>query len=385
MITNLQPEFTGAASVYPWSQSLEDSFTSVNRFGEPIKMAFKRGNSLYVPRETVPLGKQDVRTHGVPKPFKDNFEPVNDEQGPLTDKSIALLKQGQSHIFESPTGSGKSVMGGHIACALGLPTLIVVNKSDLMDSWYDALVHVLGVPPKEVGKVQQDTYDWKDKRFVLAMIHSLVIPDKYPQEMYNYFGLMIVDEVDVVAAETFVNSCWLVPAALRLGLTATPDRGDGKWKVVTGHMGSVMVRGTMVPMKAKVLVQKTNWHIPTYRKFEDGSYVQTKIAHSPGRMMTVSKAMSMNQPRNMLIAEFAVSAYNAGRHCLILSDLSDHLDRLFQVITALGVSGENIGYYVGGMSKAELEITKKKKRIILGTYKMMETSGRSKTGTILST
>jgi hypothetical protein len=720
MITNQQPEFTGAASVYPWSSSLEESFTSMNRFGEPIKMAYRKGNSLYVPRESVPLGKQDLRTKAVSKPFKSNFEPVNEEQGPLTEKSLALLKKGVSHIFEAPTGFGKcqiegsrvlmysgayklvqdvnvgdllmgpdsvprrvlslcsgvtqayelrtprgevircnedhilslkrtryfqkngagcggnwrggdtvniavkdyinqannfkhimklwkpdevqfakvreltispyvlglllgdggitnyvgfssadqvlvdalrteaakfgctvtgpigdygwmvvnrvgeenpfkyelrnmgvfgkgsgnksvpidyktatvearlqllaglmdtdghqngntfdwiskseqladdvcflawsvglaavksrcekecvnngvwgtyyrvcisgdtdkvpcrldrkkctprkqkknvrmhgftvhdigeqkyfgfnldrdqlyldenffvnhnSVCLGHIACEIGMPTLIVVNKTDLMDSWYDALVHVLGVPPKDVGKVQQDTCEWKGKRFVIGMIHSLVIPDKYPQEMYNSFGLMIADECDTVAAETFVNVCWLIPAALRLGCTATPDRGDGKWKVVTAHMGPVMVRGTMVPMKAKVLVQKTEWHIPTYKKFEDGSYTQTKIAHSPGRMMTVSKAMSMNQQRNLIVAEFVLSAFKAGRHTLILSDLTDHLDRLFQVIAGVGVSGENIGYYVGGMSKAELEITKKKKPVILGTYRMVD-------------
>ena len=56
-----------------------------------------------------------------------------------------------------------------------------------------------------------------------------------------------------------------------------------------------------------------------------------------------------------------------------MSDLRDsHLNRLFQMLTNEGIPGEDIGYYVGGMSKIELSHTKKR-RVVLGTYKMCST------------
>ena len=110
-------------------------------------------------------------------------------------KSVALLEHGRSHIFEAPTGWGKTVVGGVIAARVGQPTLIVVTKEDLMHQWRDSLVNVLGVSPALVGQIQQDVCDWQGKQFVLGMVQSLIIPDRYPAEMYKYFGLQILDEV----------------------------------------------------------------------------------------------------------------------------------------------------------------------------------------------
>ena len=53
----------------------------------------------------------------------------------LADKSTDLLLHGRSHMFEAPTGWGKTVVGGVIAARVGQPTLIVVTKEDLMDQW----------------------------------------------------------------------------------------------------------------------------------------------------------------------------------------------------------------------------------------------------------
>jgi superfamily II DNA or RNA helicase len=371
----MQPELTGASAVFPYSKGLEDTYTFMSNFGDKISMSKKEGDRLHVPRNSTPVGEKDLRVRADISAINCNFDPVNDEQQPLAEASIALLKKGIDHVFEAPTGWGKSVVGSYIAAQMGQTTLIVVTKQDLMDSWYDALVNILGISPGLVGTIQQDTCDWKGKRFVIGMVHSLIIPDRYPPEMYQYFGMMILDEVHQMAAECFVNICWKIPAMHRLGFSATPDRSDGRWKLVENHIGPVLVRGHLVPMRPKILVKKTGWRIPEKSKWDTdkGVWVKVKIPHAPGQMMLVTKAQANSQLRNDLIVEFIASAIKAGRTILVLSDLKDQLERLFQMLTAGGhITGDKIGYYIGGMSKIALKATKTK-QVVLATYAMAST------------
>lgn len=373
MLVDVQPRSTGAMAAYPWTATLEGQFKFISKYGDEVNMSHREGALLLVPRECVPLGKEDYRTRFEPVAINCNFVPRHDEQAELIPKSVELLLAGRNHVFNAPTGWGKSVAGGVVACEMGQPTMIVVNKTDLMDSWYDAIVNVLGVPPSLVGKVQQNTCDWQGKRIVIGMAHSLCIPDRYPAEMFRYFGLLIVDEVHQMAPEFFAAVFRLFPAYYRLGFSATTDRKDGKWKVVQCNIGPTLVRGTQVPMTPKILIKQTNWRIPRRKVYENGEMIEKPIPYTPGRMMHVIKAMCSSRPRNMEIVQFAKSAYNKDRVTLILSDLiDDHLKLLFLLLTENGIPGNEIGYYIGGMKKHEYEVTKKA-RIVLATYAMVST------------
>jgi superfamily II DNA or RNA helicase len=247
--------------------------------------------------------------------------------------------------------------------------LIVVTKEDLMYQWRDSLVNVLGIPPGKIGYLQAEQVDWQGKQFVLGMVQSLIIGGKYPPEMYKAFGLMVLDECHHMAADCFVRVCQSFPAKLRLGFSATPTRRDGKTKLLHWHVGPVMVRGTVLEAKAKVLVRQTGWCIPTYSN--DGE--SETIPYKPGRMTLVNKAIAASEGRNLEIVNFVVQAYHSGRITLVMSDLRErHLDRLFQMLTNAGIPGEDIGYYVGGMSKIALGHTKQRK-VVLGTYAMCAT------------
>ena len=366
------PIYTGAMSAFPYSESYAARYKFKTTYGDDVNMAIRDGNTLLVPRETAPISGHDFRERYDPPLFaiNCNFTPRDEEQATLPYKSIELLKHGRNHVFEAPTGWGKTIAGGVVGCALGQPTLIVVTKQDLVDQWQESLIDILGVPANLIGHVQQDVCDWQGKHFVIGMVQSLIIPERYPKEMYNYFGLAIYDEVDMMAADCFVRSCQMYPAYYRFGLSATPKRPDGKHRVIDGHIGPIMVRGTIVPMKPKILVRKTGWSIPTHKRLVGNEYVLEKIPYAPNRMMIVMKAMAGNTARNMEIVNFAVQAYKADRNVLILADMLVHLERLFHLITQEGVPGNEIGYYVGGMSKIELTANKVR-RVILGTYKMV--------------
>lgn len=368
------PITTAAMSAFPYSEGLESLYTFKTTYDETVCGAIRKGNTLWVPRESVPYAKppNDFRMSYKPLAIDCKFEPRH-QQSELCEKSISLLKEGRSHIFEAPTGWGKTVAGGYIACKLGQPTMIVVTKDDLVQQWKDSLINILKVPPYMVGHVQQDIMDWQGKRFVLGMVQSLIIEGKYPPEMFSYFGLLILDEVHQMAADCFVRACQSFSAKYRLGFSATPDRSDGKTKLLNWHVGATLVKGDVVAMKPKILVRQTGWKIPSKRKLVGNSWEHVPIPHGPGRMMLVSKAMASSDIRNMEIVNFVKQAYDSGRITLVMSDLKEsHLNRLFHMLTGEGIPGNDIGYYVGGMSKQELKLTKTRK-VVLGTYKMCST------------
>lgn len=374
-ITDDVPLFTAAMSAFPYSPALEAMYKFKTKFDDDVNMSIKVGNTLMVPRRSCQIAPTpyDHRVSYPPVAIDCTISPRNEEQAALPKKSVDLLLAGTDHIFEAPTGWGKTWAGSVIAAMLGQPTLIVVTKQDLMDQWYDTLVNVLKIDPKLIGRIQQDTCDWQGKRIVIGMVHSLVIPDRYVSEMYKYFGFLLLDEVHKMAADCFIRICQMVPAKYRLGFSATPERQDGKTRVLQAHIGPVLVRGTMVPMKAKVLVVKTGWKIPTRKVVNDeGRLEEIPIPHAPGRMMLVVKAMASDAKRNQVLTNFVVQSHKAGRITLLLSDTLDHLKTLFGTATAAGIPGEQIAYYIGGLKKHELEYAHKRP-FILGTYAMCDT------------
>lgn len=361
-------QYVGACAVYPFSDSLHAAFARQDRFGNPYNAAVRDGNHLLVPRgfapEPTPATDKRKRFELL-SAINCKMPPRNQDQANCINKSVALLTlDHKNHILEGPTGWGKTYVGSAIAARVCQPTLIIVTKNDLLKEWKKTLIHLIGVPESQIGHVQQDTCDYKGKRFVIGMVHSLVIPGRYEPEFYNAFGMVVFDEVHLMGADTFVRACQLFPAFYRLGLSATPDRSDGKMNLVKAHIGPILVKGTLVPMIPKVLVKKTGWRIPLASNGKP-------IPHQPGKMMHITKIMAKSKQRNQIIVDFVLAAYKKGRRCLIVSDLTDHLSTLHLMLGAAGIPGEKIDYYVGGKEQMELEIAAQKP-VILATKKMVE-------------
>jgi superfamily II DNA or RNA helicase len=370
-----QPIRTAGSAVYPYDPVIEEIFRFQPKFGDTMSMAIRVGNVLHVPRECVPLGKEDHRVYKTPVAIDCKKSPRNDDQKQVIAASVELLSKGVNHVMTAPTGFGKSYCGAAIACAMGQPTLIIVTKQDLMDSWRKCLIELVGIPAHEIGHIQQDKCVYKGKRFVLAMLHSLVSEDnKYQAEMRNYFGMVIFDECHHLAAENFINSCMMFPAAIRLGLSATPTRGDGKWPLIEAHIGPVLVKGTTIPMRPKILVKHTGWKIPLVQRWVDDKLMGGKVLRlvpipcTPGRMMPVFKAMAEDLHRNMEIVHFITSCHKKGRRVVVLSELTEHLKTLFHLCSKY-IPGNDMDYYTGGRNAAQLAVAKGKP-VVFATYQM---------------
>lgn len=367
----IKPAAIGAAGVYPYSESLYEMGARVSRYGDPFNLFKVVGlgehKRIWVPRGMAPLSGEDVRREGLDVQFYSKFKPRNEEQARVIKESVELLKLRQSFIVEAPTAMGKTACTMDIIAKVGKKTLVVVHKEDLRDQWLEAIEKFLGLTGKDVGLIQGDTFQVAGRKIVIALIQSLAKEDRYPASALAEFGLMVMDETHHVGADFFSQACYRVPAMLRLGLSATPKRSDGKFEVIHAHIGEVRVRTELVPMTAQVIARRSPWKLPMVRNPAGGVM---PLPHTAGKCGHVISMVCNNHARNRMMAEFIFAAYKKDRCIAFLSDRLDHLDTLQMMLTNLGISASSIGYYVGGMTEAQREDTKTKD-IMLGTYQAM--------------
>jgi superfamily II DNA or RNA helicase len=213
-------------------------------------------------------------------------------------------------------------------------------------------------------------------KFCVAMIHSLSKDGKYPDWIGHEFGLVIFDECHRVPADQFSEVVYLFPAKLRLGLSATPDRADGKELLVQAHIGPIRARTEVQLMVPKVLRFRSAWECPRVLR-EDKATGERKVVrlpHEPGKTAHLEKIIAADPVRNHMLAELAKSALDKNRKTVIFSTLHDHLRSIHRAChEVFGISGKQMGYYIGATTKQEkLQREREKvKPIVLTTYTMM--------------
>lgn len=366
------PLLVNGLAWYPYSDSIQKALTFESKYGDRVELFERSGDRIGVPRGLVSAESLfDQTTEGHPIDINCTVPPRNKEQARLIQQSVALLKNGKNHILRATTGIGKSFVGINVAAQLNCTTLIVVTKEDLMGEgqWRGAIKKFTDCTDDDIGVLQQDVCDYKGKKFVLGMVHSLV-KDKYPDEVKRYFGLVIWDEVHRMGAETFSQSCGMFSSRWRLGLSATPKRIDAKDFIFKAHIGPVMVEADLVPLKLKAIMEKTKFRLPMVTRRINGNWVSVPLPHDGAKMMGVYKAMAQDQGRNALILDFVYAAWKKGRKIIVFSDLRDaHLEPMYHQCIARGIPAEDMAFYVGGLTEKQRELAKTK-QILWATYKM---------------
>ena len=143
----------------------------------------------------------------------------------------AWIQHGRRGVVVLPTGYGKSLVALMAMLEVQRSTLIVAPTIDLMNQWYDLLskafaidVGLLGGGYHEIEDVTVATYD-------SAYMHM--------ERLGNRFGLIVFDEVHHLPGEMYSHAAEMCIAPNRLGLTATPERADGRHVLLDTLVGSV--------------------------------------------------------------------------------------------------------------------------------------------------
>ncbi len=140
-----------------------------------------------------------------------------------------FLQADRRGVIVMPTGTGKTIVGLSIAAQLHCGCLIVAPIRDLMYQWHRKIQQHLGYDAGIIGDnvfnlkpVSVTTYD-------SAAIHM--------QRLGNQFQLIIFDECHHLPGQFYQDAALMSAAPWRLGLTATPERRDGRHRELNHLIG----------------------------------------------------------------------------------------------------------------------------------------------------
>lgn len=315
----------------------------------------QKGGHILVPRQygislCATLGIQfvDETSPGVEINFKTTPKPRQYQVEPLGEVEQAVDTY-YDFLFRARTGWGKTIGSLIVASRIGVSTLIVVDQENLKEQWIKSLQEHFGFKKEDIGIVQGSKCSYEGKAVTIAMVQTLS-KRKYPQELYDYFGLVIVDEVHIIGAPTFHSVLLDFNAAYRFGVSATPKRKDGLQKLLEFNLG-------------KVRVYIEDEHEPSAVYVAEHDTVYSEYANRAAKMGRFINEVAEDGSRNLLLAEAIAYLYDTGRDTLVLSDRIEHLKHLESLCYYLGIPQEEMGVYAGYQLKYGYEKQLKPSRL----------------------
>ena len=158
----------------------------------------------------------------------------------------AWLAAGRIGVVVLPTGAGKTYLAQLAIEATHCSTLIVVPTLDLMHQWY---AHLLAAfPDAPVGLLGGGAHD--STPLLVATYDSAAI---YAEALGNKYALLVFDECHHLPGEFTRVIAEYSLAPYRLGLTATPERSDGKHADLRALIGPEVYRTSVAALSGTVL------------------------------------------------------------------------------------------------------------------------------------
>lgn len=169
------------------------------------------------------------------------------EPYPHQQEALAAWRQaGRLGVVVLPTAAGKTYLAQLAMQITQRSTLIMVPTLDLMHQWYahleaafpDTTIGVLGGGSRDRTPILVSTYD-------SAAIHA--------ETLGNQYGLLIFDECHHLPSDFNRVIAEYAIAPYRLGLTATPERTDGRHADLTALIGPEVYRRTAEDLSGTAL------------------------------------------------------------------------------------------------------------------------------------
>lgn len=156
---------------------------------------------------------------------KVQLHPLRPEQ----QEAVAAWSQSKRGVVVMPTGTGKTEVALRTMADQGTSTLIVAPIRDLMYQWHRRILDCLGY---DAGIIGDNIYNVKPisvTTYDSACIHMPVLG--------NRFRFLIFDECHHLPGPIRCDAARMSIAEMRLGLTATLERGDRRHTLLENWIG----------------------------------------------------------------------------------------------------------------------------------------------------
>jgi superfamily II DNA or RNA helicase len=160
---------------------------------------------------------------------------VHREPRPFQSEALQAWRAANGRgVVVLPTGAGKTHVAVLAIDATRRSTLVVAPTLDLVRQWYDLLRATFAVPIGVVGGGDHDVQPITVTTYDSAYLHM--------EHLGARFGLLVFDECHHLPGPTYALGARLSLAPYRLGLTATPERADGREAELVADLGPIVYR-----------------------------------------------------------------------------------------------------------------------------------------------
>jgi superfamily II DNA or RNA helicase/very-short-patch-repair endonuclease len=291
-------------------------------------------------------------------------------QGRLRPEQLAAAEALLAHdtgVLAATTAFGKTVIGAWLIAERHVSTLVLVHRRQLLDQWIERLAMFLDLPSEAIGRIgggRRRPTGLVDVAVMQSLIRKGVVDDGVAD-----YGQLIVDECHHLPARSFEQLARQAKARFVVGLSATVTRKDGHHPIVFMQCGPVRHRvdartqAAVRPFEHRVLVRPT-------------AFRPLKVPDTDKRLefQALYQALIDDDARTRRICEDVVDCVRAGRSPLVLTERSEHLDRLAR---ALAPHVRHVVVLRAGMGRRQSEaageclaaIPRDEERVVVATGK----------------
>jgi superfamily II DNA or RNA helicase len=229
------------------------------------------------------------------------------EPRPFQTESLLAWRENQGRgVVVLPTGAGKSHVAVMAISEKKRATLVVAPTLDLVRQWHTNLsrtfsiqVGVLGGGEHRIEPLTVTTYD-------SAYLHM----ERYG----NRFGLVVFDECHHLPGDSFAEAARMCIAPFRLGLTATPERADGRETELEALVGKIVYRKTIVDFAGEYLAPYDTKRLVV--ELDEEERLTYEAARGEYVAFVRQQGISMGSPRGFSDFIMRASRTESGRRAL---------------------------------------------------------------------
>lgn len=228
------------------------------------------------------------------------------------DAIVAAEARGIRHqLISLPTGAGKTIIFTHIPSHRpnSLPMLVLAHREELLDQ---AAAKIRAQHPDLVVEIEAGAQSASlEADIVIGSVPTLGRAGSARLERYHrhHFNVVVVDEAHHAAAESYRRVLDHFNAALRVGVTATPRRGDNL------GLNEVFQEITYSKTTQQLIEEGFLADLVGYRFMSDVDLSDVRIVRGNYNEAELAAAVNV-EARNEAVVE-AIRKYGKDRHVLV--------------------------------------------------------------------
>jgi superfamily II DNA or RNA helicase/HKD family nuclease len=244
------------------------------------------------------------------------------------------------------TGLGKTLLAAFAAREMGaMRVLFLAHRDEILDQGSKAFARVL--PERSCGRFSGPRRE-REAELLFATVQTLARPEHLSSFPPDHFDLVIVDEFHHAAAASYRRVIDHFTPTFMLGLTATPERGDGAELLALCEDRLIHRAGLIEGIARRLLVPFT------YRGIKD-DIDYAAIPWRRGRFApeALDEALTRESHAAQALAQYLEHAGPSPRRGLWFCASIAHAEYIAAFLTGHGVAAEAVHSGPTGASRSE--------------------------------